>query len=264
MLNLRFSWKWLVVVLIPVLITCCSPVKTLPYGPDAVWDLVIIGDSSMWELGEAFAAQIEKDTGVKVIVHDYANNAASADEVLGVLQTGDSMNARNQGLPDAIKDAEVVIMNVNLEDSIDPLNPVNLDGCFLMMKPENCAPASFDTYTADLKAIWAEIYKLRKGKPVILRATDLYNPLVSRWKEKGVFEECNTCWVNFSEASRKAAEAYGIPFLSRLDAFNGLTHGEDPVLKGYIDEDGEHPSKLGAQYTAELFSKMGYEPVPEP
>jgi len=52
--------------------------------------------------------------------------------------------------------------------------------------------------------------------------------------------------------------------LRRLDAFNGPGHEEDPREKGYIVSDGEHPSDLAAQYTAELLSQMGYEPVPQP
>jgi hypothetical protein len=31
------------------------------------WHLVVIGDSSMWLLGQAYADQIEKDFGVKVV-----------------------------------------------------------------------------------------------------------------------------------------------------------------------------------------------------
>jgi hypothetical protein len=65
-------------------------------------------------------------------------------------------------------------------------------------------------------------------------------------------------------AVRLAAEAYDIPFLSRYDAFNGANHNEDPREKGYIRSDGEHPSDLAGQYTAELLSQMGYEPVPSP
>jgi hypothetical protein len=264
MLTERVLMRAVMVFLFVSLLAGCGGGNALPSGGGAVWDLVIIGDSSMWELGNAFAAQIEEDAGVKVTVHDYANNAASAGEVLEVLHTGESMNARTAGLLDSIKDAEVVVMNLNLEDSIDPDNPVNLDGCFLMTKPGNCSPSSFEKYTEDLKEIWAEIFRIRGNKPIILRGTDLYNPLISSWKENGIYEECTTCWENLSDAARKAAEAYGIPFLARLDAFNGPNHDEDPAAKGYITEDGEHPSVLGAQFTAELLGEMGYDPVPPP
>jgi hypothetical protein len=236
----------------------------LPQGSDAVWDLVVIGDSTLWELGEAYAAQIEKDTGVQVELTDFANDAGSAGAVLEVLKTGESKNMRLKNLPEILEDAEVVVIFLNPEDSIVPENPLDLYGCFSANPPGSCDPATFEKYTSDMKAIWAEILKLRKGKETILRATDIYNPLVSRWQKKGVFEACTECWVNMSDAARLAAEAYNIPFLSRLDAFNGADHTEDPREKGYIREDGEHPTELGAQFTAELLSQMGYEPVTPP
>lgn len=258
--NVRFVS---IILVISVLLAGCTS-KELPQGPDAVWDLVIIGDSSLWELGEAYAAQIEKDMGVQVELADYANEAGSAGEVLEVLRTGESMNMRLEKLPETLAEAEVVVIFLNPEDSILPENPLDFYGCFDSVSPGPCDPVRWEKYTADMKAIWAEIFKLRKGKATVLRATDLYNPLVSPWKEKGVFEACTECWVNMSDAARLAAEAYNIPFLSRLDAFNGASHAEDPREKGYILEDGEHPSQLGAQFTAELLSQMGYEPVTPP
>lgn len=249
---------------------CATPATSppsqpeLPRGPEAEWNLVVIGDSSLWGLGEAFASQIEKDVGVKVTLNDFALPALSAGAVLRALQTGESPNLRLQRLPDALRDAEVVVMFVNPVESVDPEKPLNLDGCFVYSAPGSCEPESFEKWTSDLKAIWAEIFKLRNGQPTILRATDIYNPLVSPWNEHGVFEACTECWENMSNAARLAAEAYRIPFLSRLDAFNGLNHDEDPREKGYIRSDGEHPSDLASQYTAELLSQMGYEPVSPP
>jgi len=246
-------------VITSLLLAGCAPPSELPQGPDAVWHLVVIGDSSLWGLGKAFAAQIEKDVGVTVVLQDFALPALSAGTVLQVLQTGETSNLRLQALPAALKEAEVVVMFVNPLDSVDPEKPLDLDGCFVSSAPSSCEPASFEKWTTDLKAIWAEILKLREGQPTILRATDLYNPLVSPWNEHGVFEACTECWENMSDAARLAAEAYDIPFLSRLDAFNGVNHDEDPRAKGYIRSDGEHPSDLGCQYTAELLSQMGYE-----
>jgi hypothetical protein len=243
----------------------CNQSPQLPQGPEAIWHLVIIGDSSLWELGDAFAAQIKKDAGVEVVLEDYALPSLSAGEVLKALQTGKSTRYfKLQRLPASLRDAEVVVMFVNPVDSIDPEKPLNLDGCFFSRAPETCDSESFEKWTADLQAIWAEIFRLREGQPVILRATDLYNPLVTPWNERGVFEACTKCWEKMSDASRLAAEAYGIPFLSRLDAFNGPNHDEDPRQKGFIVSDGEHPSDLAAQFTAQRLSEMGYEPVREP
>lgn len=247
-----------------VFLTGCTTRYEMPQGPDAVWNLVVIGDSSLWELGEAFASQIEKDVGVEVVLDDFALPNLSAGEVLQVLQTGKSASFQLEKLPSKLKDAEVVVMYVNPLNSVDPEKPLNLDGCFIIRAPGACEPEAFEKWKSDLKAIWAEIFKLRDGQPTILRATDLYNAAVSPWKEQGVFEACTECWENMSNAARLGAEAFNIPFLSRLDAFNGPNHEEDPREKGYIVSDGEHPSDLAAQFTAELLSEMGYEPVPQP
>lgn len=252
------------VIAVALFLGGCTTQSELPQGPDAVWDLVIIGDSSLWELGEAFASQIEKDIGVDVTLHDFALPALSAGEVLWTLQSGKPARSQLEQLAAALKDAEVVVMFVNPVNSIDSANPLDLERCFVNRAPGPCGPASFEKWITDLKAIWAEIFKLRNGKATILRATDLYNPLVIGWEKQGVFEACTECWENMSDAAHSAAQAYGIPFLSRLDAFNGASHAEDPRQKGFILGDGEHPTVLAAQFTAELLSQMGYQPVPEP
>ena len=262
-----FIKKWIRVICTlligMILVTGCAPAG-LPTGPQAVWQLVVISDSSLWGVGEAFAARIEEDLGVTVEVEDYAMGGSSAGQILESLQTGKSANAKLEKLPAVLKEAEVVVMFLNPNDSIDPNRPLNLDGCFMSTAPESCSPETFEQWTTDLKAIWGEILQLRKGKTTILRAVDLYNPSVSLWKEHGIFEACSECWENMSDAARLAAEAYNIPCLSRLDAFNGPNHDEDPTEKGYISSDGEHLSELGVQYTADLLAQMGYEPVTPP
>lgn len=243
---------------------CKTNQEPLPTGVDAIWNLVIIGDSSLWKLGEAYAAQIEEDVGIQVKLDDFSLGNMSAGKILDVLRGGETSNSRLQELPEAIKNAEVIVMFLNPTDSIDPDNPLDMEGCFASVRPRSCAPDTFTTYTEDLKSVWEEIFQLRKGKATILRATDLYNPLVSIWQENGVLDACNECWHNVSQAHRTAAEIYGIPFLSRWDAINGLDHVEDPRLKGFIDEDGEHPTTLMAEYVADLLGAMGYEPVSPP
>ena len=247
----------------PTLTPEMSPIPSeLPIGPGAEWDLVVIGDSSMWKLANAYAAQIEKDVGVKVLPHDVTIGGLEAGKVLRALQTGDSLH----GLSDTLREAEVVVMFVNPIESVNPENPLDLDGCFAYQSkaPKSCNMDTLKVYIADLKAIWAEILKLRAGQPTILRATDIYNPLVNRWQKYGVFEACTECWVNMSEANRIAAEAYNIPFLSRLEVFNGLDYTDNPTEKGYIRNDGEHPTDLMGQYTAECLAQLGYEPVSPP
>jgi hypothetical protein len=245
-----------------------STQQELPRGPEAEWDLVVIGDSSLWGLGKALAAQIEADVGVRVIHHDSTVGGLSAGRVLRALETGESDNPKLATLSDLLREAEVVVMFANPEDSMDPENLTELEKCFHYRSPEKpaeaCSLEAFEGYTADLTAIWAKILELRDGQPTVLRAIDLYNPLVSPWKEFGDFDGCTECWERMSAAVRLAAEAQGVPFLNRYDAFNGADHGEDPREKGYIRSDGEHPSALASRFTAELLSEMGYEPVAKP
>jgi len=254
--------RFILLVLSLILFTSCTATREyLPRGEDAAWDLVVIGDSSLWKLADAFAAQIEADLGIQVEARDFTIGNLSAGSVLEVLRGGVTSNARLERLPDALREADVVVMFVNPEDSVDPKNPMEFGACFMYQAPSNCEPETFNRYVSDLKGIWTQIMKLRRGKETILRAVDLYNPLVAGWQEKGVFTACTECWENLSQAVRTAAEAKNIPFLSRLDAFNGPDHSEDPRQKGYIVEDGEHPSDLAAAYTSELLAAMGYEPT---
>ncbi len=226
---------------------------------------MVIGDSSLWGLGKAFASQIESDLGVQVVLTDFALPSLSAGTVLEALHSEEPPSTRlAKELADDLRQAEVVVMFVNPVDSIDPEKPLDLDGCFVSHAPASCSPEAFEQYTSDLKAIWAEILALRAGQPTILRATDIYNPLVRPWNEGGVFKACTQCWENMSHAARLAAEAYNIPFFSRYDAFNGTNHTEDPREKKFIRSDGEHPTQLASQFTAELLSQMGYDPVLPP
>lgn len=240
----------------------CAPAE-LPKGAGAVWHLVILSDSSLWEVGEAYAARIEKDMGVKVVLEDYSFSAMSAGNVLNVLKGKPTESARMEKLPSVLAEAEVVVMFLNPDLSIMPGNPLDLSGCFMREAPKNCELAAMQQWIADLKAIWAEIFRLRQGKATILRATDIYNPLVADWKKAGIFDTCTACWVNQSAANRQAAEAFKIPFLNRYDLMNGADHAQDIVAKGYIS-DGEHLSKAGAQVVADLLAQMGYQPVSPP
>jgi hypothetical protein len=233
--------------------------------PQTEWHLVVIGDSSLGKLGRAFASQIQKDVGVQVVLYSNVVPELSAGRILGALEMDDPpLQSWEEELAEALRQAEVVVIFLNPLESIDPDHPLDHAGCFEYRAPESCSPESYEAYTAHMKAIWARILELRAGQPTILRALDTFVPLVAPWKESGVFEACTACFENESEAARQAAEAYGIPFLSRYDAFNGADHSEDPREKGYIVSDGVHPSDLAAQYTAQLLSEMGYEPVSPP
>jgi hypothetical protein len=240
--------------------------------PTDVWHLLILSESSMWGLGEAYAAQIEKDVGVKVVVEDYAVGGLTVGEALNALRNEAPIRYDLSGLSAAISDADVIVMGHTGDPAVSliPENKWDGDLCVYSIgnvsgnPPTHCNPAALEQYTTDLKWIWGEIFRLRNGQPTILRSLDVYNPWISIWNEKDIYLACTRCWENLSNAVHMAAEAYHIPFLSRYDAYNGVNHDEDPREKGYILSDGTHPTDLAQQVTAELLAKLGYDPVPPP
>jgi len=242
-----------------------TPAK-MPMGPGVEWHLVVLSESTGWGLGAAYASQIEKDVGVKVTVDDFAIGDLGTGDVLQELQTGTSPIPQLKNLPAALANADVVLLFPGPINSLDNDAFISIQTCVgnVMGTPAPCTPAGFEKYTADLEAIWVKVFEYRSGKPTILRGLDDASPFISRWNENQTFNTCNECWETGSAAARKAADAFHIPFLSRYDIFNGANHASDPKQQGYIGSDGIHPNGLAQQYTAELLSKLGYEPVTPP
>ena len=261
------GWLLFTACVPPAALPAAAPSSTpveMPRGPGVEWRLVVISESSGWGLGQAFAKQIEKDAGVKVVLDDFAIGDLSAGEVLQVLQTGKGATSRLEELPAALKRADVVVMFGSPMLSVDAATGESINRCFGSTAPAPCIPKAFEKYTADLEAIWAKVFELRSGQPTVLRAIDVASPFVNDWKKYQTFDACTVCWECVSNAVRQAAEAYRIPFLSRYDAFNGVKHDIDPKQQGYIGGDGIHPNDVAQQRTAELLAKLGYEPVPPP
>jgi hypothetical protein len=233
----------------------------MPKGPGVEWRLAIISESSGWGLAQAFAKQIEKDVGVKVVLDDFAIGDLAAGDVLQVLQTGKGSTSRLEELPAALKRADVVVMFGNPMLSVDAATADSINSCFSQSAPTPCDPKSFETYTAHLKGIWAKVIELRAGQPTILRAIDVASPFVNDWKRSKILDACTVCWQCVSNSVRQAAEAYHIPVLSRYDVFNGPKHDQDPADNGYIASDLIHPNGRAQQLAAELLGKLGYVPV---
>lgn len=253
----------------PATLSAAQPSPTpaeMPTGPGVEWYLVVISESSGWGLGKAYASQIEKDEGVKVTLDDFAIGDLSAVDVLGVLQTGTSSIPKLEPLPAALRNADVVVLFPSPMGSIHDETLLNIRRCFgnIAETPEPCSSNGFDDYTADLEAIWAKVFELRSGKPTILRALDYTSPFVSRWIKNGAFDACTVCWECISDAARRAADTFHIPFLSRYDVYNGADHDLDAKQQGYIGGDDIHPNDLAQQHTAELLSDLGYGPVTPP
>ena len=85
-------------------------------------------------------------------------------------------------LRERVAESEVIVIVGNPEDSIDPSNPWDWScGHNVLIKccVSNCDIDAFSRYIADLREIYTIIFKLREGKPTIVRAIDAYNPSAS-------------------------------------------------------------------------------------
>ena len=80
-------------------------------------------------------------------------------------------------------------------------------------------------------------------------------------EEWGKYDAYKSCWETINETIHQTAEEHNIPVAEVYTVFNGPTHDEDPMGKGYLRPDGEHPSETGAKVIAEAFRKLGYDPI---
>lgn len=230
------------------------------------WDLVYISDSTGWGVAKRYAENIQRDTGKIVQVSDYATGGLSALAVLDVLE-GDHQDSDNEvgsgSLRSDIAKAEVIVFFVNPRGELARGGVQGgVEHCISAdQPPDDCSLELYEPYIENLRAVYENILALRMGKPTIIRATDLYNPLISIHRNRNMEDECTECVENFNTAVRQAAEAFNIPLVSIYDAFNGSNHNEDPREKGYIGADGIHASEEGRQVVADLLSAAGYEPI---
>jgi hypothetical protein len=262
----NFSGIFVVACVIACILGCCRP---NPLDVLDEWDLVFISDSTGWGVAEILAQNIERDTGKTVRVHDYAVGGLPALRVLKALRSDPESASSAESktnlktFQSAVAEAEMIVFFANPRgDSSEGGVQGGMEYCFKgEQAPDDCTPELYEPYTKNLILVYEEIFALRNGRPTIIRAYDLYNPLISTHRENNIESECTECFETFNRAVQLAAEEFNIPFVSIYDVFNGINHDEDPREKGYIGSDGVHASIEGQQVIADLISALGYEPV---
>jgi hypothetical protein len=295
-MNHNRSLRLGIALILILLMAGCAPAKAesplptnTPVPPSAAptllpspvleeWDLLIISDSSNWGMGQYYAKLIESDMNVKVNLHDCWVATLATLRTLQTLQNGGTWSSNvsdencQKPLTDLVKEAEVMVLFGN---PIGSNSPSGLDTCvaggysgknqstgFELYKETllaSCSPENWATYKTNLGLLIDEIFKIREGRPLILRMTDFYIPAHSEWTQYGVDEVCTACISAFSEAIRQVAEAHSVPVADTMVGFNGKDYMSDPVDAGYIGPDRMHISDAGAQYIATLLQQTGYE-----
>jgi lysophospholipase L1-like esterase len=229
------------------------------------YNVVWISDSTGWGVASVYARRIRQDLHVKVRVHDEWVGGLPAKEILSRLRT------QSDPWISLIRDAEVIV----ILGSPAGLEVVKGGDCVTDNKPPaQVGPQAWPKYIAALKGIYKRIFDIRKGAPVILRTYTYYVPVlfhapadfpgVTSWDEAGILDVCTKKFEWHAWAIGQAAAAYKVPVADVYTAFNGKTHREDPVAKGYIKPDNEHPNAKGAAVIAKTLAALGYKPVTPP
>lgn len=231
------------------------------------YDLVWITDSTGWGVASAYASRIRQDMHVKVRVHDRWEGGLPAMEILRRLRT-----PKNDltGLIPLVRDAEVIVVG----GSPAGLEVVKGGDCVTSNQPPaKLGPQAWPKYIAAMKSIYKRIFEIRKGAPVIMRTYTYYVPVlyhapaeipVTSWDKAGIIGVCTKKFEWHAWAIRQAAAPYKVPVADVYTAFNGKTHREDPVAKGYIKPDNEHPNAKGVAVMAKTLAALGYKPVSTP
>ena len=125
--------------------------------------------------------------------------------------------------------------------------------------PTHYSEADFAPYRQVLRSIYDIVEELRGDQATIVRAIDLYVPVIADWRAAGIDTECTAAWETWSQTIRDTAAEYGVLTVSMFDEFNGADHSEDPREKGFIISDGEHTTPAGQAAMVEALDSAGYD-----
>jgi hypothetical protein len=213
-----------------------------------MWTYSVLGDSSAFGFPKFYAQYIEADMGVKVDVKMWARGGATSADVLQELR-------RIQQQRQDVSHSDVVTFYGN---------PLHLIGMRITSgyaeDRYDCSPAVVAQYKAELASIADEILSLRKGQPTIIRTYARFMPFYRIWRETGNFEEFRRCVAALDEAIFEVGAEHGIPVADTGAVMNGPNHDQDPSDRGLL-YDGIHENDDGAKIVAEVFRRLGYEPI---
>jgi hypothetical protein len=240
-----------------MLLAACGTSDASRLDTSEPWDLVWFSDSGGWGVAEAWADLIEESQGVEVRVHDHAVGGLSAVSLRDMLSNDYSP------IRDEVAGAEIVVVYGNPEGSgtTDDMGTCVSTSTARRDPPQRYGVADFAPYEEVLREIYDVIFELRDGRPTIIRAVDLYSPVIADWRAAGIAEECTAAWEIWSQSIRETGAEYAVPTASMFDAFNGDEHDEDPREKGYIGSDGQHTLPAGQAVQAETLHALGYGPI---
>lgn len=124
--------------------------------------------------------------------------------------------------------------------------------------PMHYSEADWQPYRTVLDEVYATIWSLRGGRPVVLRAVGLPDPAPHSAEESGIGDECRAALEALNDTLEAAAIAAGATFVPSYDLFNGPNHDQHPRDRGWIGIDGIHLSAEGQAAYAEGLADAGF------
>ena len=231
-----------------------------PLEDMAEWDIVIIGDSTLWGIGDQLSTLIQTQMDIQTNLSDFSfGNMTAVGALDAVLhEKPNSYNSGMHGWPDVLREAEFVILHPSPAESESTSDPGDWSCMYPPYYVNNCSLESFSQFQADYRSIIDEIIRLRDGKPIIIRFGSYWGR-PGNWGEEDIVHSCMTCLETYSKAIEQIANEYNIPFRTVLDVFNMPDHRSDPADMGYIGEDGVHASEVGQRIFAQSIFDLGFE-----
>ncbi len=228
---------------------------------------VALGDSLATGYGargyvDRYADLLRTDTGTNVEVRNLGVNGLTS----GQLRAGIEGDRR---VREAVRRADVVTINIGANDLLRARQRYQSGSCG-GADNQDCLRKAVAGFRANWDAVLDGVLAgVRSTDTTIVRTMDFYNPSVlvdaatvswpaARTNDFEVFreylEQVNSHIVESSDAR-------GVPHAEVYRFFNGPEGNRDPSIKGYVSEDGIHPSDEGHTAIARELGELGYEPL---
>ena len=239
--------KVTLVLVVTFLLTSC--------GPKATWDYVVIGDNLqlLSTVVSQYAAYIEKDQRIEIVIHDYSARSHSASLILRYMIYDDEFRQ-------VIAEAEVITLNWHVASADLPESNFIKGECG-GSNNQDCLREGYDKAKNDWADILDIVATLRNGSPTILRImvvgdwaneTGFYGKQLSN-EHMQIF---NSYFVDMQIFIIADADVRGIPILL---VFPGPYYNDEIPLADYFLADGIHLSDLGSKIIADGLRELGYE-----
>jgi len=223
-----------------------TPTTLAEAFPDpAGFDILILGFSQAWGLGDALKPGIESELGVAVNIHDRSVGSQTGEQLRQSLQS-------NEQLQVLVREAEMVTINI-----------AGTAGGFCMGQPEepeaygSTSPTEFEE---DYGAMLDALLEVTDPDAALLRVfTVYYADTWGYWERDGVTDVCQAALAETNDSIRRAAEERGITVLDLGAAFHGPDYNRDLLATGYLGSDNEHTSPAGIQVLVDLLMQAGFD-----